>query len=235
MEDMKQESYYVNPENPERSELRHQLIAEFRKNLKGHYEVPAETNGVVVLSAPPALESKESVDRREKTQENISRIDFAFDLWKQVAAKKIGKNMEELKEEDLHGELLPPFVLNGETEQLEPMREIALALGVPAEKIHLVDCGKRGIGNTKTQFLGAGQDQSLAKAKHLTFISSSYHVPRVMRTGDMNLPKEMDFDVIGVPYNQFSYDIQKKIRGEVKRIIAYSAKGDIARQPREGK
>jgi len=225
-------SFYINPEDPEKSVFRHKLIEEFRKDLEGRYEIPDNADGVVVLSAPPALEFQE-VDRREKTPENISRIDFAFDIWKQIAARKFHKKLDELDEEDLKDSSLPPFVLNGETEQLGPMREIAMALGVPPEKIYSVDSGKRGASNTKTQFVETGRDGHLGQAKHLIFVSSSYHVPRVTRMGDMNLPKEMHFDVIGVPYDQFSYDIRRKVRGEVKRIVAYSEKGDIAKWPRK--
>lgn len=226
--------FYVNSQDPERSVFRHKLIEEFRKDIVGRYEVPGNADGVVVLSAPPELEYNDNVERREKTPENISRIDFAFDIWKQLATKKLGKDLRELADKDLQDPSLPLFVLNGETEQLKPLKEIAIALGVPREKVHLVDCGRRGIGNTRTQFTEISRDQRLSGANNLIFVTSSYHVPRVVRTGDVNLPKEMDFDVVGVPFDRFSYDIRSKIRGEIKRIVAYSKNGDIAKHPRGG-
>ena len=93
------EKFYVNPKDVERSEFRHRLVAEFRDALEGHYAISDDVDGIVVLSAAPALEFAES-DRREKTPENISRIDFAFDIPKQIAAKRLGKKLADITEED---------------------------------------------------------------------------------------------------------------------------------------
>ena len=68
----------------------HDLIQEFRDVLaKNQYEIPAGTEVVMVLSAPPDLEFKDNPEQREKTPENISRISFAHDIYKQLAAKKL--------------------------------------------------------------------------------------------------------------------------------------------------
>lgn len=210
----------------ERQEYIHTLIGEFREQLtKGGYEIPKETDGVVALSAPP-----EKLEDRflEKTDENVARIDFAIQAITEVTAERTGKPLEDITAEDIitHG---PPLVLNGETEQLPMMREVALSLDFPQAKIEELDCGKRGIGNTKTQFTTLDTDPRFADNKHWTFVSTGYHVPRVARTAMTNISTERDFDVIGVPLEQHSYDVYRKVRGEVKRIVAYSAKGDIAK------
>ena len=113
------------------------------------------------------------------------------------------------------------------------MKEIAIAIGIPEEKIYLVDCGKRGVGNTRTQFLETTKDEELGSARHLTFITSSYHTPRVERTAGANLPEDLDYDIVGTPFEEFSYNIYSKIKGEVKRIVNYSGKGDITKYPRK--
>jgi uncharacterized SAM-binding protein YcdF (DUF218 family) len=140
---------------------------------------------------------------------------------------RTGKSIEDITTEDIitHG---PPLILNGETEQLPMMREVALSLDFPQEKIEELDCGKRGVGNTKTQFTALDTDPRFTENKHWTFVSTGYHVPRVARTAISNIDEHREFDVIGVPLEQHSYDVYRKVRGEVKRIILYAKKGDIA-------
>ncbi len=213
-------------ERSSQQEYIHQLISEFREQLnRGAYFIPPETDGVVVLSAPPEKRDDEFF---EKTDENVARVEYAVHAIRDIVAKKIQVAPEGLTDADIiaHG---PPLILNGETEQLPMMREVASELGFPEEKIQLVDAGRRGVANTKTQFTTMNQDPANADSHHWTFVSSGYHVPRVARTALTNLDKKRKFDVIGVPLKQFPYDVYRKIRGEVKRIVAYSAKGDIGK------
>lgn len=210
----------------ERQEYIHSLINEFRDQLtKDGYAIPKETDGVVALSAPP---EKREDGFLEKTEENIARIDFAIQAVKQVTAERLGKDMSEITLEDMITDG-PPLIINGETEQLPMMREVAREHGFPEERILELDCGPRGIGNTKTQFTVLDADPRFAENKHWTFVSTGYHVPRVARTAATNIATERNFDVIGVPLDQHPYDVYRKVRGEVKRIVAYSAKGDIAK------
>ncbi len=43
----------------------------------------------------------------------------------------------------------------------------------------------------------------------------------------------MDFDVIGVPLKDIPFDVYRKVKGEMKRIMQYSENGDISKYPRE--
>ncbi len=195
------------------------LVAEFRTLLeKPGYDVPANTQGVVILSGP--YEKLPDGQIKEDSQENRARITFGIEVLKKVTAAR--------GEEDVRKG--PPLILNGETEQLDAMEKIAHSLGYPAEMIELVDCGKRGVGNTKTQFTVMENDARFKGLRHLTFISSAYHVPRVTRTAEKNIGMTTEYEVLPVPLGQFSFNIFM-IRGEIRRILAYTAKGDIAEFP----
>lgn len=209
----------------ERQDYIHQLIAEFRNQLtKDGYEIPVTTDGVVVLSAPSERHGEKIA---EKSDEDVVRIGYAIQAVKNTAAKRIGKPVEEVTESDIITQG-PPLILNGETEQLPMMREVAIEQGFPEVKIQLVDCGPHGVGNTKTQFTKMNNDPRLTNARHFTFVSTGYHVPRVTRTALTNLDQQKEFDVIGVPLENHPYDVYRKVRGEVQRIVSYSKKGDIA-------
>lgn len=216
------------PENwNEKDKNRRRLINEFRDRLnEENYGLPLQTEGVVVLSAPHEIDDEGNVI--EKTQENISRIKYSIDIIKQIASQKTGISLNELTPEDIINNA-PPLILNGETEQLQTMEEIALEEGFPKEHIQLQNCGDRGIANTKIQFEVIDDEDKYQAKKHFTFITSSYHVPRVTRTADANLRVDKEFEVIGVPYENFDYNIYRKAKGEIKRILQYSEKGDITK------
>lgn len=217
-----------NYERSPQQEYIHQLMTEFRETLtREKYSIPEATDGVVALSGPP---KKNEDGVYESHDETTSRIDFAIQSIKQVVAERLHKPIDEVTNDDIieHG---PPLLLNGEPEQLPPMQAVALGLGFPEEKITLVDCGPVGTANTKTQFTAMDTDPRFAKVKHWTFISSGYHVPRVARTAAASLDKNKNFDVIGVPLERDDYDVYRKVRGEVKRIVTYADKGDISRHP----
>jgi len=217
-------------ENSEATQFRHTLIQkEFRDILTtGEYQIPVETEGIVILSAPPSKNEKGEVI--EASPDNKARIEFGTQVARQITAKKLGKTLEEITIDDI-SQNTPMFILNGETEQLPTMEQLAKETGFPPEKIQLLDCGKRGVGNTKTQFEAINTHHSYRNAKHLTFITNSWHAPRVTRTADANLKPEIDFDVIPVPHSAAPYNVFRVVRGEVKRIQSYSAKGDITRNP----
>lgn len=204
----------------------HKMIKEFRDHLTTEkYEPPTETSGVVVLSAPPEKRDNEVI---EKTPENVARIEYGIEMIKQVVAKKSKKPIEEITNEDII-KYAPPLILNGETEQLPAMSEMAAEAEFPKEKIQLLNSGDRGLSNTKTQFEKMNDDKRFQTAKHFTYITTSYHIPRVTRTADQNLNPDINFEVIGIPLKEFKYDIYRKVRGEVKRILKYSEKGDMDR------
>jgi hypothetical protein len=123
----------------------------------------------------------------------------------------------------------PPIILCGTTEQVPIMQEVALNADFPQEKIIVIDCGKAGTVNTKTQFTMMNEFFAEKNIDHATFVTSDYHVPRTERTGHGSLESEINFDVLSVPHDKNPYNIFKVVRGEVKRIVAYSEKGDITK------
>ena len=126
----------------------------------------------------------------------------------------------------------PVLLINGTPEQNAQMHKIAQDAGIPEGKIDFVPNPPPPLANTKTQF-ELIPAKYLAPGTHLTIVSGDYHDRRVTRTADQNLPERVDFTFIGAPWlnekNHFGL-----IRGEVKRIKIYSAKGDIALRPKRG-
>jgi uncharacterized SAM-binding protein YcdF (DUF218 family) len=203
-------------ESPDTTQFRHNLIQkEFRDILsKNEYRLPLKTDGVVVLSGPAVKDNGGHVVSYD-SPETRSRVEFGVELIKQIVTAKDG--------------LIPALILNGVTEQLSTLKRIALEAGFPENKIELVDSGKDGTANTKTQFEVMNKNTLYQKTKHLTFVTSSWHAPRVLRTAEANLSKNIDFSVIPVPSGRAPFDVFKIVRGEVRRIESYSTKGDISR------
>lgn len=217
------------PENPsEERQYRHKLIEEFRALLEAkEYDLPKNSDHIVVLSAPALPEFKANPVGHEENSENEARIRIGVEIFQQIAADRAGKPIEDLTEEDYKNPSLPMFVLSGEPERLPSMEETALHMGIPKEKVYLSDCGALGICNTKTQFEEIAKDKNLSDAKQIAIVSSAYHIPRVARTASSELADGVDFDAIGVSMKDFPFDVYKKVRGEIKRIVHYSNKGDI--------
>lgn len=213
-------------------DFRRELIQkEFRHILKNaRYEISENTDAIMVLSASPrGWHTKDNI--QEDHPEDTARIKFSIEVYKEFVAKKLKKPIEEIATEDLKSDDLPPLVLNGATEQLHMMERIALSLGFPREKIILFNCGDHAVANTKTQFTLLAQNRSTEKFKNIVVISTSYHMPRVARTATVSLPKDVNFDVLGVPVKDFPFNVYRSVKGEVKRIINYSQKGDISAYP----
>lgn len=215
----------------EAGEFRHRLIQEeFRDALfASDYVIPEKTDGVVILSAREFVTKGGMIQNYSlpENAENKARIEMGIEVVKQIVAKKMHKKIETVTNKEVLRHA-PPLILNGTPKQLPLMHQIALANGFPPEKIELVDCGAVGVANTKTQFEVMNTFFKEKRPSHLTFISSSYHSPRVARTGDKNLDPAIKFDVLAVPFQKFPFQIYQVVRGEVKRIVAYSAKGDIS-------
>jgi uncharacterized SAM-binding protein YcdF (DUF218 family) len=201
---------------------RHTLIQEYRRALSGpKHCLPLDSQAVVVLSGPSDIDSNGNIIR-EESQENVARIVFAVELIRRIAAAKSGSPPEET-----FFKYCPPLVLNSLTEQLFALEKVALESGIPQKTIKLVDCGKRGIGNTKTQCEAMRIDPRFKDFKHVTFVTTGYHVPRVARTAEKQLPDDVHYSVIAVPYKYFAFN-KFIIRGEIKKIREYLQKGDIA-------
>lgn len=213
---------------------RHALIQEEFRAIFDHepYRIPTHTDGILILSAGPEIDANRQIIT-EHSEENIARITLAVELMKKIAAKKAGVEVENLTRDQLYY-FGTPLILDGETEQLPMMREVAMSLGIEAEYIEDLDCGKRGVANTKTNMEAFNSDPRFKDFKHVTVVTSDFHTPRVYRTAEKNLRTDLSFDIVSVPHQQFSNDpkyIYRVVRGEVQRIQTYVAKGDISSKP----
>jgi hypothetical protein len=222
-----------NFESNEDKEFRHNLIQnEFRGIMvSDNYEMPENTAGVVILSAQEYVGiTGEPIDYTIGFNlENKLRIESGIDIIKKSISKKLNKNIENVNKNDiiLHS---PELILDGTTEQLPFMKQTIIDLGFPLEKVKEIDCGKKGIGNTKTQFEAVNSYYSGKNPGHVTFISTGYHIPRVSRTGNTNFSKNIPFDVVSIPNEKYPLSVFRYVRGEVNKIDQYSKKGDISRE-----
>jgi hypothetical protein len=218
------------------------IVKEFRKEYLSagrQMSVPhSGTKGIVILSGCGFIDSQNIDNPDLKNQEEIARIKFAHYIWKRVCWLKdqqfyrpSWQYLLSLQFSDYKEKLPPRFILNGTTEQLPGMKRVALKVGVPEKYIILVDCGKYGIANTKTQFTAITEHFTLSRARCLTFISSGYHIPRINRTAAANLPGKLRFQCLGIPFGIYLYNIPEKVLGELRRIVDFSKKGDIVKYP----
>jgi uncharacterized SAM-binding protein YcdF (DUF218 family) len=100
------------------------------------------------------------------------------------------------------------------------MEAIARSMGVPEGRVASVDCGAAGTANTRTQFQAMNEYAASLETppRHLAFVTSAYHVPRTVRTGNANLVDEVGFNVVHVPVKKVD---PKVVAGEVARITLY--------------
>lgn len=217
---------------------RYELIQkEFKKIFEEERDIPVNTEAVMVLSAPPSREFTDR-ERREKNPENLARVPYGIEVIRKIVAQRTHKLIDNLSSEDLANG--PFLLLNGDEEQIGPMKEIALKYGFSENKIILLDAGPRDdtptrkAANTKTQFDAVNDAPALEDFEHITIITSLYHIPRVTRTADKNIRPSLDFTVLGVPRKIFDFDVYRKVKGETKRILQYIKKGDLVAKPRRG-
>lgn len=196
------------PGNELSRRFRRQLVQdEFRAALTGSEAgYPCQAEAVVALSGNPVRDNSGRVIN-EASPENYARISLAAELANQIGSA---------------------LVLNGETEQLPAMMQIADELGFPPERLYIVDSGSRGKSNTKTQIEVLGQDARLNNVKSLILVTSDYHAPRVRRTALANLSPEVRFQVVPVSQEKNHHEVFCVVRGEIRRIESYAARGDIA-------
>ena len=221
-------------ESPQdRKSFLHGLIQEEFRNMleNARYVIPANTEALVILSLSPRGWHTEA-NKDEDFSEDVGCIKFGVEVYKKFVARKFNKLVSELTELDLKDDSLPFFILNGATEQLAMMERIAVSFGLPKERIILLNCGDHVVANTKTQFTKLAEHPVAGRFTNIAVVSANYHIPRVARTASTNLPQDVNFDVLGVPFKDMPFNVYRKVRGEVKKIFEYYKKGDIAKYPR---
>jgi hypothetical protein len=175
----------------------------------------------MVLAVRPEQDPDGRVDRHD-TLENRARIGFGVDVVNRIMLARAEQHYP-----DNLNRPGPMLILNGEDEQFPMMVEVARELGASPGQIVAVRCGPLGMANTKVQFEVLHAEPWLKQIRHLTVVTTGYHVPRVRRTAVAQLPESVRSTVLAVPYKDFPFSVFK-IRGELQRIIRYAARGDIA-------
>ncbi len=171
--------------------------------------------GIIVLSAPPAKQNERVIC--EWTDENINRIDSAYNLFRLLAGR--GRNV-------------PWIMLNGERNQLPMMLQAALEIGIPAGNIVCADCGARPDGNTKTQFQILHDQSPRDLEGNVIVITSWYHMARVARTIPKNAPQREGLRYWVHSGGAGSFVVPDEIiEGEVQRILRYIASDDLVETP----
>lgn len=209
-------------------EFLHDLIqGEFRTMLTSERaDLQYDTDGIVVLSAG-TITVAEGKAVEPGDPQNRQRIEYGIEIVNRIVAHKAKKALEAITTDDIE-QYAPPLVLSGLAEQFEGMTKIAEEHHFPESKVILLDCTIDGVGNTKTQFTIMNEHPMFREAKHLSFVSSDYHIPRMARTAEKNLKPEIGFDVIQVPHDRSSYNVFRAVKREVRRIKIYAGRGDIA-------
>jgi uncharacterized SAM-binding protein YcdF (DUF218 family) len=183
--------------------MKEKLLKEFEDLYKTPpTEISKDTDGIIVLSG--AVHPKE---------ENISRIEYGLNV-----LNTLGHPV--------------PLIFSGVSEEREEKLALMEQLDVPKSLIRFQDCGKLGITNTKTQFETLVADPLTKDLKNLIIVTSTYHIPRVKRTAGKLLPMKTRFVVVGNHEDWKIHNSFLMIMDEVRRIIEYSAKGDILINPR---
>ncbi|MFH0804169.1 MAG: ElyC/SanA/YdcF family protein [Candidatus Zambryskibacteria bacterium] len=179
-----------------------ELIKEFEDLYKNPPIIPKDADALVILQG--ALDPKE---------EDISRIKCGLNV-----LKVLGRPI--------------PVIFSGATEsRAEKLAQMEQS-GIPKELCHFQDGSKLGVINTKTQFEILITDPLTKDFKNLVIVTSTYHIPRVKRTVGKFLPEEIRFVAVGNPEDWKIHNSFLKIIDEIKKIIAYSDKGDILIYPR---
>lgn len=208
------------------------LSSEFRKAFHDRrYKIDPKTQIVVVLSGE-SFWDENNIPIERAGIENWVRVAFGIDVVKYIASKRAKKPSFLLTQEEI--DRFGPFLcLNGETEQLPILEEMATGLNFPCTRIIPMDCGKQGYANSKTQMHAINRD--LPPDSRLVIVTSDYHVPRARRTADVQLLPSMSFTVLSAPhYAAEQYPWMKFIRGEIGRVIRYTQTGDISAVPSRG-
>ncbi|WKZ26169.1 MAG: ElyC/SanA/YdcF family protein [Candidatus Paceibacterota bacterium] len=170
--------------------------------MRKAYELPDNVQAIVNL-----------IGAGKKCAEDVSRTGHVARLVSQIGATGSG---------------LPVVFLNGESEELENMVELAVQADIPPQIIRLQDCGRKGEANTKTQFQALKADLESYALSRIVLVTSTYHVPRVARTAVKHLPPSVWFTVVSDLNDIELYDWEERVGSEIERIIRYVAKGDIS-------
>ncbi len=183
-----------------------ELLTEFTDMYRGvrNQSAPRDTEAIIVLTA--------NNPSQEET-ENFSRVKHTA-----MVLDELGKEI--------------PVFYSGCTEESGYGPELMKKLGIPKDLVRFQNCGPRGVANTKTQFEEILKDHRTRNLRSLVLVTSSYHIPRVQRTGGMVLPKTTSFVVLADMRDFTIFNTFLKVSGEIERILKYSAKRDILATPR---
>jgi hypothetical protein len=199
-------------------------------------QLSCSTKVAMVLSAPLAELANIHI---EKTPEDTARIAYAIDLLHDLIRSSL------VRMQIPFGKITPAriqkegyfLILNAETERLPMMVDSALELGWPATNLILIDCGKTGVANTKTQFeilskLPFTRNdyyklRQLVTLSRILVVTTWYHVPRVRRTAAFTRrDTHYTLPVVGVPHNAcIGFETDNRVEGEIERILSYTKKG----------
>lgn len=188
--------------------------------------------------------------------EDRQRVQKGVELVRQVTAKRSGKKPSAVTTEDIQT-FGPLFFYNGVFKQNEVLRNASREeFPLPKEKVLIEEITEERDptpkqANTKTQFDAFPEDllkELVATGKKMAIVTHRYHMPRVRRqvgapsiiAGEPLWQKvNVDFFVADelssiTPENKRHKNaafLLKAIKGETRKIEAYTEKGDLAPKP----
>ncbi len=192
------------------AEIRAMLQTEFDQVfVRPPSSLPFFPHVVVFLSAPQDVTRPTEDDAHEMSAENLVRAMYSVLLLESEG----GSNST--------------ILLNGETEQLPAMKRLVEGFG--CRQYLPINSGDRGKSHTGTQFVQLAnwlREQPFNSTVGIVLVTSQYHVPRVRRYAAKHISRgDYKWQVVGVPNDVGLYDREKKVAGEIDRIIKYSKDG----------
>ncbi len=172
-------------------------------------------------------------DAEKKINESRERLETGIEVAKKVAAKRLGKKVEELTQQDII-ENAPPVYWNGTDEGNDNLRQrisegFLEKYDFPAEKI--IISPNLGIQHTGHQFEKI-EDGIIEGKRKIVIVSDTYHLPRVKRYLDKKDSKINKENAVLYASEPKRVPVGKAL-GEIKKIPKYIKGGVLPEEPIE--
>ncbi len=222
--------------------LAHEAVTELRHAYEPKVGLPVDTDVVWVLSAPGTYSEQATPEKGGVYSTQMydrMNIEMGFAAARDITASRLGKAPQEVTFEDIeaHG---PTVYYNGEGEetagtnytQNRHLREAMQRPDFPFPTSKLV-IGEIDVANTPAQARDFADYLRATGSSKVAVVSLAPHAPRVSRyiqkevEGD-NISRDVEF--YGVPVLP-AVDVAGTGVREVRKIVQYHAKGDLAGRP----
>lgn len=228
----------ANRENlEEEKSKRREVLEERREVLKEMKELayqeapkPKEDWDLVwVISGPPSDIKAEST--KEERNESRKRMETGLKVAREVTAKRLGKNAEEVTIDDILNN--GPSIYWNATDRANNNLRQRIAEGLFEERYKfpggkIIVSTDKDIEHTRHQFEKFPEELAIASRK-IVFVSDIYHLPRVIRYLDADYNKIPLEKVVIYPSEPRKVPVGKAL-AETRKIPEYTRKGILPKK-----